>query len=207
MGADSYLARFLLVGHRLLGVLLGLLHVVRWLLDVSFDPVHHLPLREAVTPVERLEGVARSGVSNTVPAGTRCPHSTPPQDQNSRPQACSKYSYCYSKVLFCQGIVDPYWQLIEVAAAAALERLDKTKHTRIFFFHLSFSPEPPPPWPGTGTCRAGPWCSSPASGSHRAEIQFHSAPALLPSHQSGSVDGNRVCVSHAASCNHVSEEN
>lgn len=52
----------------------------------------------------------------------------------------------------------------------------------------SCSPEPPPPWPGTGTCHVGPWCSSPASGSRRAEIQSRSAPALLPSRQSGSVE-------------------
>lgn len=39
-------------------------------------------------------------------------------------------------------------------------------------------PEPPPPWQGTGTCRAGLWCSSPVSGSHHAATRSHSRPAL-----------------------------
>lgn len=59
--SDSYLARLLLIRHRLLGVFLGLHHVVRRLFDVGFDPVHHLPLREAVTPVGALRMTLEQG--------------------------------------------------------------------------------------------------------------------------------------------------
>lgn len=59
--SDSYLARLLLIRHRLLGVFLGLHHVVRRLFDVGFDPVHHLPLRETVTPVGALRMTLEQG--------------------------------------------------------------------------------------------------------------------------------------------------
>lgn len=72
--SDSYLARLLLIRHRLLGVFLGLHHVVRRLFDVGFDPVHHLPLRETVTPV----GALRMTLEQGSPTRWLCPPTAPP---------------------------------------------------------------------------------------------------------------------------------
>lgn len=74
--SDSYLARLLLIRHRLLGVLPGLLHKVGRLFDVGFDSVHHLPLWEAATLVGAL------GMTREQGSSTWCP-----QAPGSRPQA------------------------------------------------------------------------------------------------------------------------
>lgn len=91
-------------------------------------------------------------------SGSPSPPAGGEKHQNQTPNTVSK-----NKSNFCMS--------------QSLGRLWRSDHKPWEDFIISVLPEPPPPWRGTGTCRAGLWCSSPASGSRRAETRSHSEPA------------------------------